>query len=131
MTVTASLVNVLTSNGFLAFDQSVPEGKALLPYTWVGLAGTENWDVTEPDATPFAYNVDLEAWGPEVQEVADRTLQIRALLGNWNPGVFGQGRLAGINVDDQDEAYQYRNIEADDRLSVGTLRLTFVQYQEV
>lgn len=130
MTVTSSLVDVLTTNGFLAFDQSVPEGKAQLPYTWVGLAGVENWDVTEPDAEPFAYNVDLEAWGTDVQEVSARTLQIRALLGQWVPGVFGDGRLAGINIDDQDESYQYRNIEADDRLPVGTLRLTFVQYSE-
>ncbi len=129
MTVTTSLVSELTSRGYKSFDQSVPEDTPL-PYVWLGLGGAEDWDLMEPDAEPMSQQVDVEAWGVDVKEVGDRVRQLRQLLGTWQPGPFGSGVLAGIRVEDQDENYQFRNIEGDDRLAVATLRLTFYQYRE-
>ena len=134
MSAVRSLVQELANAGFCegrCFDLRVPEGTEA-PYTWCGLAGTQDYDVLcADDADPFITFVDIEVWGAEgtddAQAIAE---QMRTFLRTTKPGAYGSGRVVGIQVSDQRDEYELRNPAGDEFEIGGTLSIGMVQYKE-
>ena len=128
--MTKSLVAELLTEGYTAYDQSVPEG-AKLPYVWIGRSGGDSFNVLDADSRNYFTFVDLEVWGPPGSQLenSQTAVDLRELL-SGKAGTFGDGVTADVAVLDQRDNYQYRNPEGEDRLVWSALRLRFLYYRE-